>query len=211
MRALAFGALAAATFAAAAQAQQVVDSSHSPQMDIRLRMEIGLVRSLFGSIHAPTADSFSVGNRDVGAGITIPGTVAVARGNLEVHGRVAGDAIALHGDVIVHPGGSVARNAIAIDGRVRTLGGVVEGDVRSIRGIAGGLLAKAGGNGESTEPVTTWDAVKVVIGWFAVLFAIGIGVLVFAETNLDGVVRELEMHFSRAFWTGVLAELAILP
>jgi len=211
MRALALGALAVATIAAAAPAQQAVDSTRSTQVDGRLRMEIGLIRSLFASVHAPQADSFVVGNHDVPAGTARPGTVAVARGNLEVHGRIAGDAIALHGDVIVHPGGAVGRNAIAIDGRVRTLGGVVEGDVRSIRGVTGGLLARAGGTGAPQEPVTTWAAIKIVVGWFAVLFAIGIGVLLFAEKNLDEVVGALELQFAKSFWTGVLAQLAILP
>jgi hypothetical protein len=211
MRALALRALAVATFASAAQAQQAVDSTHGPQMDGRLRMEIGVIRSLFASVHAPDADSFVVGNQDVPAGVTRSGTVAVARGNLEVHGRVAGDAIALHGDVLVYPGGGVGRNAIAIDGRVRTLGGVVEGDVRSIRGVTGGLLARAGGMGTTVEPVTTFGAVKIVLGWFAVLFAIAIGVLLFAEKNLDEVVGALEQQFAKSFWTGVLAQLAILP
>src|SRR3954469_13657687 len=111
MRALALGALAVATFASAAQAQQAPDRTRGSQMDGRLRMEIGVIRSLFASVHAPDADNFLVGTQDVPAGATRSGTVAVARGNLEVHGRVEGDAIALHGDVIVFPGGAVGRNA----------------------------------------------------------------------------------------------------
>ena len=213
MRALAYGALAAATFAVAAPAQQSVDTTRraAPTMDGRLRTEILLIRSLFGSIHAPDADSFKLGNQEVPAGATKPGTMAVARGDLAVRGRVTGDAIAVHGDVIVYPGGSVGGNAIAVDGRVRTIGGVVEGDVRSIRGITGGILARAGGRGSSGEPPSTWAALKMVMGWFAVLMVIGIGVLLFAEKNLDGVVGVLRLKFSRAFWIGVLAQLAAIP
>jgi len=213
MRALAYGALAAATFAVAAPAQQSVDTTRraAPAMDGRLRTEIVLIRNLFGSIHAPDADSFRLGNQEVAAGATRQGTMAVARGDLAVRGRVTGDAIAVHGDVIVYPGGSVGGNAIAVDGRVRTIGGVVEGDVRSIRGITGGILARAAGRGPSGGPVSTWAALKIVLGWFAVLLIIGIGVLLFAEKNLDGVVGVLRLRFSRAFWIGVLAQLAAIP
>src|SRR6059036_3599204 len=123
MRALTIGALASAILAAAAPAQQqpVADSvrPHSASMmDGRLRTEIALVRGLFGSIHAPPADSFRVGDHEVVAGATNSGTIAVARGNLAIRGRVTGDAIALHGDVIVYPGGVVGGNATAIDGHV---------------------------------------------------------------------------------------------
>jgi len=211
MRALIFGALATATVAAAAPAQQSADSSRAPVMDGRLRAEIAVLRSVFGSLRAPEADRFEVGNHEVPEGATRPSTVAVARGNLAIRGRVAGDAIALHGDVIIHPGGVVEGNAIAVDGRVRTIGGVVGGDVRSIRGVAGGILARAAGHAGTDEPVTTWSAMKMVIGWFAVLFAIGIGVLLFAERNLDAVVLTLEQQFARSFWVGALAQLAAIP
>jgi hypothetical protein len=218
MRALTFGALATAVFAAAAPAQQSTDSVRQvppapapAPMDGRLRTEIALVRGLFGSLHVPKPDSFRMGNQEIAAGATEQGTVAVARGNLAVRGRVTGDAIVLHGDVVVYPGGSVGGNAIAVDGRVRTVGGVVDGDVRSIRGITGSILAHTGGRGPSGQPPTTWESIKMVLGWFTVLFVIGVGVLVFAEKNLDGVVNALEKQFARSFWIGVLAQLAAIP
>lgn len=211
-RALRLGALAVVTFAAAAPAQQPIDSTQrAPMMDGRLRSEIAIIRGLFGSVHAPVADSFLVGPQEVPSDATREGTIAVARGDLSVRGRVTGDAIALHGDVIVHPGGSVGGNAIAIDGRVRTIGGVVDGDVRSIRGITGGILARAARETRADAPVTTWSAVKLVIGWFAILLAMGIGVLLFAEKNLDGVVVALERQFARSFWMGVVTQVAAIP
>ncbi len=214
MRALIMGALAAATLAPLALAQQSdsVTPPRSPAvMDGRLRTEIGLIRRIFGSIHAPVADSFRLGNTEVAAGITRQGTMAVARGNLEVRGRVVGDAIALHGDVVVHPGGTVSGNAIAVDGRVRTIGGVVEGDVRSIRGVTGSILARAARSGPEASPAGTFSSLKVVLGWFTILFAIGIGVLLFAERNLDGVVTALEQDFARSFWMGLLTQVATIP
>ena len=212
-RALLAGALAVVTFAAAAPAQQAVDSTRSAPgvMDSRLRAEIAILRTVMRSLHAPPADSFLIGNHDVASADTRAGTVAVARGDLNVRGRITGNAIAFHGDVIVHPGATVGGNAIAVDGRVRTAGGVVQGDVRSIRGITGGVLARAAGEGPAREPLSTWDAIKMVIGWFAVLVGMGIGVLLFAEKNLNGVVLALEQNFSRSFWMGLLTQVAAMP
>jgi hypothetical protein len=211
MRALMF-ALAAASWTAAAPAQQS-DSTQRPRpsMDGRLRTEIVMLRGLFGSIHAPEADSFKIGNQEVPAGTIQQGTVAVARGDLAVRGRITGNALVLHGDLVVYPGGSVGGNATAVDGRVRSVGGVVEGDVRSIRGLTGSILARAAGSTASDEPLTTWAALKMVLGWFTVLCIIGIGVLLFAEKNLDGVVSSLDQQFARSFWIGVLAQLAAIP
>lgn len=214
MRALMIGALAASTLIAAAPAypQQTADTTRrSTQVDGRLRAEIAVLRGLFRSVHAPPADSFEVGGVEVLANATRQGTVAVARGDLSVRGRITGHAIALHGDVIIYPGGVVQGNAIAVDGRVRTVGGIVEGDVRSIRGLAGGILARTAGRAAVSEPESTWAAIKLVIAWFALLFTIGVGVLLFAERNLEGVVVALEQQFARSFWTGVLAQLATIP
>ena len=216
-RALIAGALAAVSFAAAAPAQQPLDTARrtgvvDPQpMDGRLRAEIAVLSRLMRRIGLPAADSFSVGNLEVPAGSTRRGPVAIARGNLDVRGRIEGDAIALHGNVVIHPGGYVAGNVAAVDGKVRVAGGVVEGDVRSITGITGGLLSRAAGRATEREPITTWAAIKMVLAWFAILCVIGIGVLLFAERNLDGVVVALERQFTRSFWTGVLAQLAAIP
>ena len=205
--------LAASAIAVPVRAQQPADSARQTVvMDTRLRTEIAILARLLRDVNLPGADQFRLGNQAVVAGAEHGGSIAVARGNLDVRGRINGDAIVMHGDLIVHPGGFVAGDAVAIDGRVRTVGGVVEGDIRAVRGITGGLLARAAGrSADARAPIGTWGAVKLVLGWFAVLCAIGIGVLLFAERNLDGVVRSLELQFSRSFWVGVLAQLAAIP
>lgn len=213
LRALAGGALAAVFLAAAAPAQQPVSpgTASAPQLDGRLRTEIAILSRLLGSVDVPPADSFSVGNLEVAAGTTRQGPLAVARGNLDVRGRVEGSVLALHGDVVVHSGGHVTGDVSAIDGKVRVSGGIVDGNIRSVTGVAGGFLARAAGRAEDARPLTTWDALRMVLAWFAILCAIGIGVLLFAERNLNGVVVALERDFSRAFWIGVLAQLAAIP
>jgi hypothetical protein len=64
---------------------------------------------------------------------------------------------------------------------------------------------------QAVDAGATWESIKVVLGWFAILLVIGIGVLVFAETTFDPVVESLQERFGRAFWYGLLAQLATIP
>lgn len=209
-RAHTLGALTALLLATSAPAQQVADTVARPTLDGRLRAEIALLGAVLRGVSVPASDQFRLGNQTISASDSV-GSMAVARGNLEVRGRLTGDALVLHGDIVVFPGGSISGSAVAVDGRVHPSGGVIVGDVRSIRGVTGSLLAHAAGRAAAERPVSTMAEIKVVIGWFAVLFAIGVGVLVFAERNLDGVVDALTQDFARSFWTGVLAQLATIP
>jgi hypothetical protein len=214
-RAHVLGALSALLVATSSQAQQTPQAADSaasrPALDSRLRAEIGFVSAVLRGVAIPKAGDFRLGNQEIAVGAQSAGAVAVARGNLVVRGRVAGDALVLHGNIIVYPGGVIAGSAVAVDGRVHPAGGVIEGDVRSIRGITGSILARAAGRAAEEQPITTLGALKMVLGWFAVLFMIGVGVLLFAERNLDGVVVALEQDFARSFWVGVLAQLAAIP
>lgn len=206
-----WGALAALLVATSSLAQTPDTTSKGPAtMDGRLRAEIVILSTVLRGVTVPEASAFRLGTQEIASG-TSTGAVAVARGNLVVMGRIAGDALVLHGDIIVLPGGSIAGNAVAVDGRVRPSGGIIEGDIRGIRGVTGSLLARAAGRAESERPATTLSSLKMSLGWFAVLFVIGLGVLLFAERNLDGVVLALEQDFSRSFWMGALAQLAAVP
>lgn len=205
------GALAALLVAAPSSAQTPDTSSgQQPAMDGRLRAEIAILSRFLRGVAVPEASAFKLGNQEVASG-TATGAVAVARGNLVVKGRISGDALVVHGDIIVLPGGSIGGSAIAVDGRVRPSGGIIEGDVRGIRGVTGSLLARAAGRANAERPPSTIESLKMSLGWFAVLFVISVGILLFAERNLDGVVLALEQDFSRSFWMGLLAQLAALP
>jgi len=208
---LALAALAAVAPApAAAQSAPASAPPAAPpqQMDATLRADIGRIAQSAGLAHVPPADSFSVGGLTITAGTSVPGTVATANGPLEISGHVNGDAIALHGDVIVHAGGVVTGDAVSIGGHVKLDGGNVYGEMRSLSGLP---AAGAGAARAPPGPLTTMGAMKLVLGWFAVLAIIGIGVMMFAEHNLDGVVTVLERHLARAFWVGLLAELGLVP
>ena len=175
----------------------------------QVRAEVAILRATRLAGRIPPADSFIVGGRHVRAGETVGGTIAAAGGPVDVHGRVEGDVVALHGDITIHEGGLVRGDAVAIGGRVRARGGVVDGDIRSVSGL---LPISPGSEGrEATGARATWEATKVVLGWLAILLVIGIGVLIFAEHTLNPVTDALGQRFGRSFWYGIVAQLAAIP
>ena len=154
----------------------------------------------------PPVDSVTIGNHRVPAGSSFDGNVVVARGNLDVYGRVNGSAVAIGGDVIVHPGGQVGGDAVSFEGQVKLAGGTVVGETRSVSRIVGESAVAA------VSPLaTTWRALRLVFGWAAMVGVLGLGVLIFAERNLDGVVTTVVRDFSKSFWTGLIGQVAIIP
>ncbi|MEP6492347.1 MAG: polymer-forming cytoskeletal protein [bacterium] len=213
MRALiAFIALALGSFRASAQVRtadssKVVPSKATPSQgkDTGLGSKIAERRAA-GDSHLPNADQFTLGDRTVPAGTSVDGPIAVARGNLDVYGTVNGDVVALDGDIHVHKGALVTGDAWAAGGTVVIDGGVIQGQKR-VLAVSRPSLPLV----RTHEPLGTWGSIKLVIGWFAVLTIIGLGVMVFAEGNLDGVVIALERGFARSFWIGLTGQVVMLP
>lgn len=208
---LAFAALALGSLRAPAQARPA-DTAHAPQAQSRDTTETARVaqeiaqRRAEGDQHLPDATNFSFGDRTIAANTRVDGPIAVARGNLDIYGTVDGDVVALDGDVRVHKGARVTGDAWAAGGSVVIDGGVVEGRRRAISGARPAVPAA-----RARHPLSTWESAKLVIGWFAVLTIIGLGVMVFAEGNLDGVVIALERGFARSFWLGLAGQLVMMP
>jgi hypothetical protein len=192
-------ATARATSSLQAQAQQPVTG--------RVRQQIDQLRTRPEGKNVPPADSFTVGPRAVPAASTLHGPVAVAEGTLDVYGRLEGDAVAINGDIVVHNGAVITGDAMSIGGRVLVDGGRVQGEQLTISAPPSAAIRVA----PVSAPLTTWQSIKLVVGWFAVLVIIGLGVLIFAEPNMDGVVEAMEGNFARAFWIGLLGEITALP
>jgi len=217
MRALlAFAALALGSFRAPAQVRPATPtpSPASPsKTEVKQDSTTALAREITqrrdsGEKYLPDADVFTFGDRTIAAGTRVDGPIAVARGNLDVFGTVEGDVVALDGDVRVHKGARVTGDAWSAGGSVIIAGGIVEGRKRAVpfeRPALPGL------GGQKSEPLSTWQSVKLVCAWFAILALIGIGVMVFAEGNLEGVVIALERGFARSFWLGVAGQVMMLP
>lgn len=151
----------------------------------------------------PAKTHFTFGDRVIPAGAHVDGGAVVANGNLDVYGTVNGNAVALNGSVRVHHGGVVTGYAYAAGGPVIIDGGTVRGSQRSLRGAAAPARPK--------PPLTTYQSIKLVLWSFTILLIIGLGVLISAEPNLDGVTVALERGFARSFWVGIAGELLILP
>jgi hypothetical protein len=166
-----------------------------------------LARDPFGA-RLDASTPISVGDRIIAPGDIIAGAVVTARGDLVVSGSVGRDAIAVGGDVIVRQGGVIGGDALAVDGRVRLEGGTVRGETRSIAGPLG--LTPATATPRSAVS-TMWHQLLLALGWLAILAAIGVVVVLFARTNLEGVADAIERSFGRAFLVGIAAELAVLP
>src|SRR5947199_6666285 len=71
-----------------------------------LRQDLARLRQGEGITGLPPADSVTQGARRISAGTTVNGTI-VARGPVDVYGKVNGSVVSLLGDVVMHPGGSV--------------------------------------------------------------------------------------------------------
>ncbi len=155
----------------------------------------------------PDAARFTFGDRTLAAGSAADGGAAVANGTLTLRGTVNGDAVAWHGDVVVAPGAVVHGNAVAIAGKVRLEGGLVDGDVRALVGDLGqSAPADAPKSGGAVARSLVFTA-----AWLAVLIIIGIGVLVVASPNLDAVTDALEASVGRALIVGIAGQVAIIP
>ncbi len=166
-----------------------------------------LARDPFGPRIDPATPVF-VGERIIAAGEITNGSAVTTRGDLIIAGSVAGHAIAIGGDVIVREGGIVSGDAVAVGGRVRLEGGRVSGEARTVSGPLGLTPATAA---PQTALSTTWHQLLLALGWLATLAAIGLVVVLFARSNLEGVADAIERGFGRSFAIGVAAELAVLP
>lgn len=206
---IAIAALVLGSLQALAQAGQPktdTSSKHpAPADSAELAREISQRRAA-GDTRIPDADNFTFGDRSIAASTTVRGLVAVAHGNLDVFGTIDGDAVALGGDIRVHTGGRVTGDAWSAGGSVVVDGGEIDGARRALNAphYTGPALARH-------EPLSVWQAFKLAVGWFAVLAIIGIGVMLFADANLDGVVAELQRGFGRSFWIGLAGQLLALP
>jgi hypothetical protein len=172
----------------------------------RLRREIQLLRLSGADGRVPSADSFTVGPRTIAPKELHVGSVGVTDGDLHVAGRIEGDAIVFDGNIVLDKDGEITGDALSVGGRVIANGGRVDGEMRTLTGPFDSVR-----RGRPSQPMGTMQTIKLVVGCFAILFVIGVGVLMFAEGNLDGVVIALERSVTKAFWLGLLGQILLLP
>lgn len=196
---------------AAADAQrQLEHASHSGEDQASVSELIDRVRHDPEAIPLPPTDSFVTGPLTVPAKAMNHSAVATVNGDLDVYGMVNGNAIALNGNVILHRGAHVTGSAFAVDGDVEMPDGdaFVDGEIRSIQGALGPVPVLTT---TASSHMSRLHAARLALAAFALVMLIGLGVLTFAEDQLDHVSATLSEHFGRAAWYGVVGQLALLP
>jgi hypothetical protein len=173
-----------------------------------LRTAIASLQRELGGIRVPL-DAMVVGGRVVDAGSVVTGDVVVYRGDIEVRGTIAGNAIAIDGDVVLHAGSTVRGNALALGGQVRADSATVTGEIRSVTADQPGLAALLTRDREPRR--LTGHGASVAAGWFLILLAIGFAVILLRLESLEAVASTIGASFSRAFLVGLLGELLLFP
>ena len=151
-----------------------------------------------------------VGDFSVGSGDQITGPLLVIRGDAEVYGTVVGNVATVEGDIVVHPGGTILGDVLAVAGTVRVNGGTVQGQIRTVdRPPAMKALTP------EPEPLTLTQRlarnVVGVLGIFLGLTAVGFGLVTFVRLPLEIVSDTVVHSFGRALTVGLLGQVLVLP
>lgn len=147
------------------------------------------------------------GNFILGPSDNESGHLLVIGGNAEIYGRLSGNLVTLDGDVIVHPGAVISGDILSLGGEVRDEGGEIGGDVRTLKASS---VAQ-----ETAQPLTPFQSVlrrsAGVLGVFLTLSILGFGLVMFGRPNLEIVSDTVSHSFGRAFVTGLLGQILLLP
>jgi hypothetical protein len=150
------------------------------------------------------------GDFSLGSSETMNGHLLVLDGNADIYGRLSGNLVTLQGNVVLHPGAIVTGDVLALDGDVHDGGGEIGGEVRTLK--AGGI---APAQGSPVEQLTPIQSVLLrgagVIGVFLSLLVLGFGLVMFGRQNLEIVSDTVSHSFGRAFLTGLLGQILLLP
>ena len=166
--------------------------------------------SLAKDAHGLTLDRAAVrqGSQNVAAGQTVAGSIAAWHGTLDVVGTVDGNAVAVGGDVVVHPGGVIHGDALSIGGQVKNQGGTVDGEMRALSALTVGPLPVT--PPRSAEQ-TARRSVSLAVGWYLVLAVIGLAVVLFARGKLETISGRIRQDFTRSFFYGFAGQLLLVP
>ena len=176
------------------------------QLRTALRPREGGVRATVPGGTARLGD-FSIGSNE-----SVPGHLLVVQGTADVYGRLLGNLVTVEGDVVLHPGGVVSGDILTLGGEVRDEGGEIGGEVRTFRSssvLQAPVQAHAPPAPGAIE--TMFRRAAGIVGVFLTLGALGFGLVMFGRPNLEVVSDTVSHSFGRAFATGLLGQLLLLP
>ena len=151
------------------------------------------------------------GNYSLGSEESLDGHLLVAEGDAEVYGTLRGNLVTVDGDVVVHQGGVVTGDILALGGEVRDRGGEIGGEVRVLQSTTA-LQGTPRARAEALTPLEmVLRRVAGVLGVFLTLSVLGFGLVLFGRQNLEVVSDTISHSFGRAFVTGLLGQILLLP
>lgn len=152
-----------------------------------------------------------LGDFSIGSNESLQGHLLVVQGTADVYGKLLGNLVTVEGDVVLHPGGVISGDVLTLGGEVRDEGGEIGGEVRTFRSAS---VLETPLEGRATEPssiATVFRRAAGVAGVFLTLGALGFGLVMFGRPNLEVVSDTVSHSFGRAFATGLLGQLLLLP
>jgi hypothetical protein len=150
------------------------------------------------------------GDYSVGSAENLSGHLLVVDGDADVYGTVRGNLVTMRGNVVLHQGSVVSGDILTLGGEVRDLGGEIGGEVRTLKAAGATQLATA--EAEAVGPVqSTLARVAGVLGVLLTMLVLGFGVVTFGRQNLEVVSDTVSHSFGRAFVTGLLGQILLLP
>ena len=153
-----------------------------------------------------------MGDFSIGSNETVPGHLLVVQGTADIYGKLLGNLVTVDGDVVIHPGGVVSGDILTLGGEVRDEGGEIGGEARMFRtsSVLGTPLPVQASPAPSAIE-TVFRRMAGVVGVFLTLGALGFGLVMFGRPNLEVVSDTVSHSFGRAFATGLLGQLLLLP
>ncbi|HET9041289.1 MAG TPA: polymer-forming cytoskeletal protein [Gemmatimonadales bacterium] len=179
---------------------------------IETRLREALRRHDGGIRVTVTNGAARMGDFSIGSNETVPGHLLVVQGTADIYGKLLGNLVTVEGDVVIHPGGVVSGDILTLGGEVRDEGGEIGGEVRTFRTsnvLETPLPAAAAPPPSAIE--TVFRRMAGVLGVFLTLGALGFGLVMFGRSNLEVVSDTVSHSFGRAFATGLLGQLLLLP
>jgi hypothetical protein len=185
------------------------DLSRPTIVEARLRSALGRdsgTRRLTVAGGSARQGDFSLGSSE-----DLKGNLLVVDGDADVYGSLRGNLVTVDGDVVVHPGGVVSGDVLTLGGEVRDEGGEIGGEVRTLQSAP----RPAPVAGEAAATLSPFESVlrrgAGVLGVFLTLCALGFGLVMFGRQNLEVVSDTVSHSFGRAFVTGLLGQILLLP
>jgi len=175
------------------------------QLRSALRRDMGDVRVTIPGGTARLGD-FSIGSNE-----SMPGHLLVVQGTADVYGKLLGNLVTVEGDVVLHPGGVISGDVLTFGGEVRDEGGEIGGEVRTFRSTSILEAPLALQPAAPSAVATVFRRMAGVVGVFLTLGALGFGLVMFGRPNLEVVSDTVSHSFGRAFATGLLGQLLLLP